>query len=102
MTDDATLSDFSSPGSDAGTEADESDTSGESDESSESSKAPTRADEQTDDELERDTIEEPQHTVEAPRTTFAWGSYTCGHCEAATERAWRVDGEFVCPACKPW
>lgn len=97
MTDDATLSEFSSAGSEA-----EADESGTSNESSEADEVSARADGQTRDEHESDSTEGPRHGVEMPRTTFAWGSYTCGRCETATERAWRVDGEFVCPACKPW
>ncbi|OLZ42587.1 hypothetical protein A6E15_00155 [Natrinema saccharevitans] len=36
------------------------------------------------------------------RSTYAWGTYTCGCCEAAVDRVWRADGDLVCPDCKSW
>ncbi|ELZ18374.1 hypothetical protein C478_01920 [Natrinema thermotolerans DSM 11552] len=36
------------------------------------------------------------------RSTYAWGTYTCSHCETAVDRVWRADGDLVCPDCKSW
>jgi len=35
-------------------------------------------------------------------STYAWGNYTCSHCDSETDRVWRADGELVCPECKSW
>ncbi|RQH01484.1 hypothetical protein EA472_07155 [Natrarchaeobius oligotrophus] len=54
----------------------------------------------TDDESRTDST--PDDELEAPRTTYAWGEYTCGRCGDACERVWRDDGAYVCADCKAW
>ena len=41
-------------------------------------------------------------TETATQSTYAWGEYTCAQCEQATDRVWRDDGDLVCPNCKAW
>ncbi len=95
MTDDASLSDFSSTpdrddgGDDATTDRDSSTTATEV---SDADDGPTVVD--TDG---AETAADSQ-TV----STYAWGEYTCTRCDRATDRVWRDDGAFVCPACKSW
>ncbi|QLG49535.1 DUF7573 domain-containing protein [Natrinema halophilum] len=35
-------------------------------------------------------------------STYASGEYSCWNCKRTTDRVWRDDGELVCPDCKEW
>ena len=108
MTDDVTLSDFDSG------EATDDDPDPTLSDSNSATKVETgeRAPEDSDDggepvdgETTDDNARETRDTDvdgETARSTYAWGTYTCSRCDTETERVWRGEGEFVCPACKPW
>ena len=76
VTDDATLSEF-------GSAAESNDTG-----------------EQTSTSSEDDTA--APDGADSGLSAYAWGAYRCQQCDAETERVWRADGQFVCPACKRW
>ncbi|RQG96686.1 DUF7573 domain-containing protein [Natrarchaeobius chitinivorans] len=52
--------------------------------------------------VESDGDDTSDSRPETSRSTYAWGTYTCGNCQDETDRVWREDGGFVCSACKEW
>ncbi|SEW17770.1 DUF7573 domain-containing protein [Natrinema salifodinae] len=94
MTDDATLSNFVS--------ADEADSDADSDPAADPGTA-ANTDRKTDADVGANADANTNtHATDTGHSTFAWGEYTCDRCGNATERAWRDDGDLVCPNCKKW
>ncbi|WP_440771067.1 DUF7573 domain-containing protein [Natronorubrum sp. DTA28] len=119
MTDDATLSDFDSgettdddpDGPDGPDDPDEQRSNSNSNPTTEIETGERAPDDGNDDgepvdgETTDDDVRETPNADadrETARSTYAWGTYTCSRCETETERVWRDEGDFVCPACKPW
>jgi hypothetical protein len=89
VTDDATLSDFEGPTDDADGDGTAGDAADESLERDDGDDAPAPRSNET-------------GPADVARSTYAWGEYACADCGTATERVWREDESFVCPACKSW
>lgn len=103
MTEDARLTDF--VGSDDA--ADERDGSDGSAVSRDGPDAAADANEDASPERQADVTDASDanpasHDGSTAIATYAWGEYTCERCGESTERAWRDDGAYVCPACKRW
>ena len=110
MTDDATLSDFDS-GEGTDEDPDEQRSNSNSNSTTEvetGERAPDNGNndgEPVDGETTDHSVRETRDADvdgETARSTYAWGTYTCSRCDTETEHVWRDEGDFVCPACKPW
>ena len=88
MTDDASLTDFSS--------ADADDRSSSADRASS-----TDADDRASERVDRRGFDSGE-AVSAVTSTYGWGEYTCSRCGDETQRVWHDEGALVCPTCKPW
>jgi hypothetical protein len=54
------------------------------------------------DRTEQHETETDTATNDSGFSTYAYGEYVCGSCDAAVGRVWREDGVLVCPGCKTW
>ncbi|WP_430503822.1 DUF7573 domain-containing protein [Haloparvum sp. PAK95] len=113
MPEDRSLDDFA--GASASEEAAEATTEGDEvevvDDAESEAVAVDEADTAADDTEDADGNEaiagseaDDSETVEPPSITATWATdgVACERCDAAVERRWACDGDYVCADCKDW